>query len=117
MNFLGLGLEDVDLGGTLHPVEVTLGTVGVGPHPIETKPIADLEILGEGDVLGDDVSTVTGHAEEGGILEIGMVDGLVVAGGVHGGIKLISRLLILKTHSVHEHTVETVVETVIHVVT
>jgi len=89
------------LGGTLHTVEVTLGTVSVGSHSVETQPIPDLEVLGKGNVLGNDVSAVAGHPEQGGILKIAMIDGLVDIILVHGGVKLICRLLIFETDSIH----------------
>jgi hypothetical protein len=72
----------VYLGSTLHTVEVGLGSVSVSTHTFETQPVSDLEVGGEGHVLGNDVTSITGHSEDGGILELVQGHHILLSSGI-----------------------------------
>lgn len=97
----------------LHPVEFTSGTHRVGSHASENEPIAHTQIHRQIDVLSQNVHAIAGHAEEGGISSDEVFGVLLDSVLLDQGVELV--IAIFEIDSVHEDTVERMVQRIVNV--
>lgn len=113
--FVHWGVPGEDSGGAFHAVELAFGAVRVAAHSAKAEPVSDTDVLGQADVLGNDVHAVAGHSEKRALREgvLANVE-LLLCVVVHLLVKLVR--LVLERHSVHQNAVERVVQRVVQVV-